>query len=45
MKETLRLMSLSRFSYAFSIFLLQTLMAIEAGLLVGGILFNNPNLF
>ena len=45
MRETLRLMSLSRLNYALSFFIYQAVMALWSGCVIGGILFNNENAF
>jgi hypothetical protein len=41
MKETLRLMSLSRFSYAISFFLVQSLMVVWSGIILGLFMWDN----
>ena len=41
MKETLRLMSLSREAYASSYFIMQAFMAVISGIIVGAFIFGN----
>ena len=45
MRETLRLMSLSRMSYMLSFFVYQAILSLWSGVIVGGILFNNSIAF
>ena len=45
MRETLRLMSLSQFSYAISYFIFQAFFALLSGSIVGYVLYGNRNVF
>lgn len=45
MRETLRLMSLSRMSYMLSFFVYQAILSLWSGIIVGGILFENETAF
>ena len=45
MRETLRLMSLSQFSYAISLFIFQAFFALVGGAIVGWFLYGNQNVF
>ena len=45
MKETLRLMSLSREAYAASYFIMQAFMAVISGIIVGAFLFGSESIW
>jgi len=45
MRETLKLMSLSNFSYSFSIFCAQSIMAVWSGLAIGAIMWNSQEIW
>ena len=45
MRETLRLMSLSRLNYALSFFVYQAILSVWNGVVIGGIMFNNEIAF
>ena len=45
MRETLRLMSLSRASYAMSFFIVQSIFAVLNGMVIGYMIFNNETIF
>jgi ATP-binding cassette subfamily A (ABC1) protein 3 len=45
MRETLRLMSLSRFNYCLSFFVYQAILSFWNGCIIGGIMFTNKNAF
>ena len=45
MRETLRLMSLSRAAYAGSYFIMQAFFALVNGIVIGGVLFGNQNVW
>ena len=45
MRETLRLMSLSRWNYTMSFFVYQSCMSLWNGVIIGAIMFNNVNAF
>ena len=45
MRETLRLMSLSRSAYAGSYFIMQAIFALINGVVIGGVLFGNDSIW
>ena len=45
MKETLRLMSLSNFSYGLSFLIFQSIFALVSAFITGAFLINNENVF